>query len=293
MELAQTLNDSRASEPWTQTATSLKTAANQRLWDAPAGLYRDNETTTSLHPQDGNVWAVKANLTDSATQAGQISHSLRSRWGRYGAPAPEAPAPAAGPQTAPATISPFIGGFELQAHYVSGNAQRALDLMRRQWGVMLDDPRMTNSTFIEGFAMDGSLRYAPYANTPRVSLAHGWSTGPTAALSFYTGGLRLAGFGAGSGAGSAAAGGRWLFEPLVGDLTEVRVGFETPRGGFSAWYTRGERGFTGLGVHTPVGTVGDVILSGVQGVLVSEEDGERVEFVDSIRGLRGGSWMLE
>jgi hypothetical protein len=32
---------------------------------------------------------------------------------------------------------------------------------------MLDDPRMTNSTFIEGYSSDGSLHYAPYKNDPR------------------------------------------------------------------------------------------------------------------------------
>lgn len=44
----------------------------------------------------------------------------------------------------------------------------ALDLMRIEWGnYMLDDPRMTNSTFIEGYSADGSLHYSPYSNDPR------------------------------------------------------------------------------------------------------------------------------
>ncbi|KAK5673753.1 hypothetical protein LTS12_029753, partial [Elasticomyces elasticus] len=177
-DLARALNDQNTTTTWSHTAATLKQTANNLLWDAKAGLYKDNETTT-LHPQDGNTWAIKANLTLSPSQAAQISQSLQSRWGPYGAPAPEAHS----------TVSPFISGFELQAHYLSGNAQRALDLIRLQWGFMLDDPRMTNSTFIEGYSTDGSLQYAPYTNTPRVSFAHGWSTGPTAALTFYTGGM--------------------------------------------------------------------------------------------------------
>lgn len=40
--------------------------------------------------------------------------------------------------------------------------------MRLQWGdFMLDDPRMTNSTFIEGYSADGSLHYAPYPDDAR------------------------------------------------------------------------------------------------------------------------------
>ncbi|KNG85795.1 putative alpha-L-rhamnosidase A [Aspergillus nomiae NRRL 13137] len=74
---------------WTKIASGIKSAANRNLWDASNGLYKDNETTT-LHPQDGNAWAIKANLTLSANQSSTISSALSSRWGKYGAPAPEA-----------------------------------------------------------------------------------------------------------------------------------------------------------------------------------------------------------
>jgi hypothetical protein len=38
---------------------------------------------------------------------------------------------------------------------------------------MLDDLRMTNSTFIEGYTTNGSLHYAPYINE-RPCLACPW-----------------------------------------------------------------------------------------------------------------------
>ncbi|KAG9241134.1 hypothetical protein BJ878DRAFT_396192, partial [Calycina marina] len=63
--------------------------------------------------------------------------------------------------------------------------------MRLQWGFMLNDPRMTNSTFVEGYATSGELKYAPYANDARISHVHGWSTAPTSLLSFYVAGLHL------------------------------------------------------------------------------------------------------
>lgn len=270
--LATALHDQSTASNWSRIATGIKTTANERLWDTKAGLYRDNETTT-LHPQDGSAWAVKANLTLTSDQQNRISQSLQSRWGRYGAPAPEAGT----------TVSPFIGGFELHAHYLSGHAQRALDLMRVQWGFMLDDPRMTNSSFIEGYSTDGSLRYAPYKNTPRVSHAHGWSTGPTAALTFFTAGLQLTG----------PAGNKWYYAPQPGDLTDVHAGFETKLGVFSSAFKRTARsGYTSLEFSAPNGTVGDVSLPGTNGSLVSG-DGRRVTLVDGVaNGLKGGSWKL-
>lgn len=85
------------------------------------------------------------------------------------------PDPTLPPQAGePLTISPFISSFELEAHFLASAPQTALDLIRLQWGFMLNDPRMTNSTFIEGYSADGSLHYAPYTNDPRVSHAHGF-----------------------------------------------------------------------------------------------------------------------
>src|ERR1051326_2349921 len=109
-------------------------------------MYRDNETT-SLAPQDGNVWAVLSNLTQSAAQIESISASLAGRWTPFGAPAPEAGD----------AICPFIAGLELQAHMIADSPSRALNLVRNMWGYMLEGPGMTGSTFIEGYAVDGSL----------------------------------------------------------------------------------------------------------------------------------------
>lgn len=138
---------------WSAKAATIKTSANNLLWNSTSGLYHDNETTT-LQPQDGNCWAVVSNLTLSPSQAASISSGLASRWTAYGAPAVEAAN----------AVSPFISGFELQMHLLAGNASAALGLLRLEWGFMMDDPRMTNSTFIEGYSDDGVLHYAPYTN---------------------------------------------------------------------------------------------------------------------------------
>lgn len=53
--LAEALGENDLVDNYTKTAETIKTKANELLWDSEAGLYRDNETT-SLHPQDGNAW---------------------------------------------------------------------------------------------------------------------------------------------------------------------------------------------------------------------------------------------
>lgn len=182
-----------------------------------------------------------------------------------------------------ATISPFIGGFEIEGHFLALQPQNAIDLLRRQWGFMLDDPRMTNSSFIEGYSVDGSLHYAPYTNDPRVSHAHGWATAPTSLLSFYVAGIRLVG----------AAGKSWIIAPQVGNLTVVEAGFVTPLGEFSNAVTASgvNESIVSMRFSTPLGTTGTVSLPGVSGQLV--KGNVSVGLVDGRAvGLAGGNWTL-
>jgi hypothetical protein len=276
LHLASTLNDSASISAWAPIAPKIKEAANNLLWDKSANLYKDNENS-NVYPQDGNTWAIKANLTISSSQNFAISSALKARWGHYGAPAPET--------GSPATVSPFIGSLELEAHFLSGNPQNAIDLMRLQWGdFMLDDPRMTNSTFIEGYSSTGSLHYPLYASDAIISHAHGWSTGPTSSLSFYVAGIRLL----------TASGQTWRIEPMVGDLTEVEAGFVTKLGAFENFIKTagGNGGITSMRFVTPEGTSGSVSLPGIEGKFVNSL-GKSVALVDGeANGLDGGDWTL-
>lgn len=221
------------------------------------------------------VTPVLSNLTKFDYQKTAISNNLKSRWGTYGAPAPEV-------QSDPATISPFASAFELQAHLAAGDAVATLDLIRLQWGFMLDDPRMTNSTFIEGYSADGSLVYAPYANAPRVSHAHGWSTGPTGILSQFVAGIHL----------TAAAGREWRIEPRVGDLTTVSSGLSTTIGDFSVHVgADGDGVITSFSFETPQATTGDVVLpSRTAGVLKGHANKTISLANGTARGVSGGHW---
>ncbi len=272
--MASVLNDSSSAADWAAKAAAIKVAANELLWNTATNLYTDNETTT-LSPQDGNAWAVKANLTLSTNQSTAITTALKGRWGTYGAPAPEA--------GTPLTISPFIGSFELEAHFIGAFTQDALDLIRLQWGFLLNDPRMTNSTFMEGYSADGSLHYAPYNNDARVSHAHGWGTGPTSLMSFYIGGIYL----------TSSIGKTWTISPTLGDLTDVDVGFQTPLGSFSNTVHAENGTIRSMKFNTPAGTTGSVLLPGVQGELIGHTRAAIVKLVDGkASGVAGGQWTL-
>ncbi|PIL33097.1 hypothetical protein GSI_04546 [Ganoderma sinense ZZ0214-1] len=202
--LARNQNDSATADRWSRLAAGVQSAAMALLWQPDVGLFKDNETTT-LAPQDGNTWAVKSGLVTDASQVVQISEALEARWGPYGAPSPEVDA-----------VSPFISSFELETHFIANRTGAGLELMRRMWtDFMLDDPRMTNSTLVEAFTMDGELHYPPYANNATISHAHAFSTGPTSSLMTYVGGIQLL----------SAAGATWAIVPQVGDLHRVDAGF--------------------------------------------------------------------
>lgn len=282
MQLADVLGDHSLDDVYKATMNGIKASVNERLWDSAQNLFFDNDqnqTSSAIHPQDGNSWAIISNLVD-AERAAAISTALMNRWVKpYGAPAPEA-----GP-----TISPFATGFEVQAHFLAGFPDRAIDLIEFMWAdFMLDDPRMTNSSFIEGYSTNGDLHYAPYSNDARISHAHGWATSPTSSLTFYAAGIQIT-----SGAGKT-----WAVQPRLGDLKRIEAGYETSLGQFSvAWTANSGNGAITGSLSTPKGTSGililpsaasKVIVEGPKGVIkpVSSADGLRFE------GLLGGHYNI-
>ncbi|KAF2187889.1 glycoside hydrolase family 78 protein [Zopfia rhizophila CBS 207.26] len=251
LRLAEAVGDDSVVANWTAAMAGIKDAVNEHLWDPAQNLFFDNDrnqTASAIHPQDGNSWAVVAGIVD-ADRAAAISTSLMDRWVRpYGAPAPEAGA----------TISPFATGFEVQAHYLAGFPERAVDLIEFMWAdFMLDDPRMTNSSLIEGYSTNGDLHYAPYDNDARISHAHGWATGPTSALTFFAAGLQV----------NSTNGKTWLIQPRLGTLGRVTAGFETVLGKYSANWTAADAGNIKGDFQTPDGTLGNLILPSGNGKL--------------------------
>ncbi|KAH9930196.1 Six-hairpin glycosidase [Fomitopsis serialis] len=273
-DLALWLNDTDLASAYAANASALKPVFNDAFWQEDRGMYRDNLTTTFC-AQDANALAILFNLTDSAEQAAAVSEGLTANWGVYGAVAPELPD----------TIAPFIGGFEVQAHFVAGEDARALDLLHREWGYMLYTPLSVQSTMLEGYTSNGSLYFRSTEgynyDASYTSHAHGWSTGPTSALSFYVLGLQV----------TAPQGRTWAIAPHTAGLPYAEGGYETPLGWFGIkWALDSEEGWWNATVSTPEGTRGS-LKPPVNGTV--SVDGEAAE-VDGfgVLQLSGGSHVV-
>jgi Bacterial alpha-L-rhamnosidase 6 hairpin glycosidase domain/Bacterial alpha-L-rhamnosidase C-terminal domain len=203
-------------------------------WDQSAGLYRD-KPGSSLHPQDGNALAVWFGLVGDQDRAAAISRALAARWTTVGALTPE---------KSDSSVHPFPGGMEVHAHFQAGRDSTALDLIRLEWGFMLNSPQGTASTFWEGYRTDGSSDYSG----SYMSAAHGWSTGPTSALTFYLLGISPA----------ADGGSAYRVAPHPGGVGRAEGQLTTPAGVIAvSWRDRG-RGAFDLTVGAPGGAVGEI-----------------------------------
>ncbi|KAL5485523.1 hypothetical protein ACEPAI_8165 [Sanghuangporus weigelae] len=268
-ELASYLNETELASAWAANATALKKTFNDAFWSEELGMYTDNTTTTFV-PQDGNSLAVAFNLA-TPEQAQSISTGLTKNWNEFGAVSPESPD----------TIAPFISGFELQTHFISGNGERALDLLRLEWGYILYTNISVQSTLLEGYTANGSLGYRAalgynldYSYT---SHAHGWSTGPTSALTFYVVGLQI----------TEPQGSAWTLAPHFSGLSAAEGGFTTPLGWFGAsWEIKDGRDIT-LMISTPLGTRGTIDIPG--NIAESYVDGEFITSSGTKISVSGGN----
>ena len=242
--LATVKGANRLAASYASRAAALKTAANARLWDSGAGMYRDNPTST-LYPQDGNSLAVWYGLTDSTAKTTGIARALTTRWNAFGATTPEWGG----------GVHPFTGGMEVHAHFTANDDFTALAQIRRTWGYMLDSPVGTKSTFWEGINADGSPAYGG----PFMSMAHGWSSGPTSALTFDV-----------LGTAPETQVGQYRFVPHPGDLTSAEGRITLPQGQLNASWSRNP----GAGTYTarltsPNGTTGRIGVPKLSGTNIS------------------------
>lgn len=161
----------------------------------------------------------------------------------------------------PDNISPFISSFELLGRLHKRDTARALDLLRRTWGWIINNPNSTESTLIEGYTSNGSFGYRSYRgygyDFSYTSHSHGWSAGPTSALTNYVLGLDV----------TQPSGSSWSLAPQPGDLTSVEGGFTTNLGTFQASWTRNIENINVIW-NTPEGTNGTLTLPVYTGSVV-------------------------
>jgi hypothetical protein len=228
--LASAVGDPASAAHYAAQASSLRAAINARLFSSSAGLYADTPGS-ALFPQDGNALALWFGVPDSAAVSSAVSTNLRRRWNRFGALTPERPG----------AIATFPGSMEVLAHFAAAEDENALDLIRLEWGYMLASPIGTRSTFWEGYLRDGSFDYGG----SYMSLAHGWATGPTAALTQYVAGV----------APELSSAVQFHFIPHLGNLSRVAATVPLAQGTVSVLWTHSSGNFAAQ-VNAPASMTG-------------------------------------
>jgi len=225
------------------TADAISAAVRARLYDPGAGLFLGG-TSYRDYPQDANVEAVLSGIAgeDAAGVLNALAKRLSTRYGplTVGVEDPYAER----------FISPFISGWQLIAALQHHRGAEAREMMEALWGQML---RAGPGTMWEAMGVDGRPLRLNHGrlSAGRTSLAHGWSTAPTYAISAYVLGMRP----------TAPGWRRWTVEPQPIGLRFARGSVGTPHGSLGvAW--RRVRGELRLTVNAPPGTHGRIALPG-------------------------------
>jgi alpha-L-rhamnosidase len=243
--LADALGDHTDASTYRARAAAVKTAVNKYLFDPTAGVYDISTTERGSVAQDANTYAVLYGVADPATVPGILAAMSADLNTPNGDLDVSNPAPAGYHQV----IGPFMGSYELWARFAAGDTNGALDLLDREWGQMTTvDP---GGVLWEVMGTDGTL-HTPGINgqgNGSTSLAHGWSTGPTSALSQYVLGI------APTSPGYAT----WRVAPQPGDLTWAQGQAPTPHGPLAVKWGRQRNTFS-LAVTAPRGTTGTITV---------------------------------
>jgi hypothetical protein len=243
-KLAAALGQTALASQWASAAVRVKDAVNRILWDQKTGVYDPSDTLRGPVVQDANVLAILSGIaTEQRARSilGVLQGALATPYGPDVA-------------TANATgyirdISPYMGSFNVQADFATGNTAPALALMRQEWGFMIDhDPGGTDWERIEPSGVPAGTSGALAAAD---SSAHAWSTGPTPALSEYVLGVAPATPGYST----------WTVAPQLGNLRWAQGVVPAPRGPISVRWRRAARNHSFvLTVRAPTGTSGTVAV---------------------------------
>lgn len=250
---------------WAARAETVSAAINAHLWDPSAGAYRDSAVGAVRHAQDGNGYAVLTGVADPARATSALDYLSANTATPYGNSFMDNDTLVSdGTQR----VYAFTSYPEIQARFLSGQADSAIDEIKRMYGWMAThDPGTTDW---EGIGANGSMYEGPYT-----SAAHGWSTGVLPAL---TNDLL--------GATPTGAGFRtWSVQPHPGSVTWARGQLPTPHGPLDvSWAVGHERHTFTLTVDAPRGTSGEISVpiaaaggtSGLQGDVQVRLDGHLV-----------------
>jgi len=246
---------------WRTQAAAVQAAMDGTLLDSSTGLYEVSDSRRGLVAQDVNALAVlwgrvadarAAQMLDALEAALAMSSGHRAF---------------AGDSAWEGVISPMISGFEVAALFRAGRGTAALALIRAGWRMMIEHATHACGTTWESMTDQGVPAGAD------ISLAHAWSSGPTASLSRHVLGLRPL----------QPGWTRWLCKPVLGDLRWAAGQVPTPQGALGVRWLRSPDSSLALALtlQVPEGTRGVVALPlslgrgtvRVDGTTVATQDG--------------------
>lgn len=243
--LERHLGNSGKAAGYLTTAAKVKAAINADFFNPATGAYDSSESSRGTIAQDANSLAVLFGIAPPDKVRG-ILQALKSLWGPHGSQAYSANA------NQSTLISPYITGFEVEALYLANDPVDAEKLLRLTWNQMINprSPYFTGA-FWENLEPDGSIQDGS------ISLAHGWSSGPTPVLTGYVLGVRAVDPGYRT----------FTVAPHFGTLRWAKGRVPTPYGQISVSWTR-HGGRYLLTVEAPPGTVATIVLPGGERVAV-------------------------
>lgn len=239
--LASALGQPGPAAAYAAEAARLRTAIDDTLVDRATGLYVLSDRMPSSVPQDGNALAVLYGVAPARRDGAILSALERTL--------PTTPyGPLAFTRNAhyQPGVSPYVTVEEVDALFAAGETSRALSLIDKVWGHMdAPGPDDTGADW-EWVSARGSPGFGK-----ETSLAHGWSSGATAALSAYVLGVEPASPGFAT----------WTVRPHPGSLGWVEGNVPTPHGPVAVrWAQDPSTGRFSLTVSGPAATTGTVTV---------------------------------
>jgi alpha-L-rhamnosidase len=244
-QLAEAVGHADIAAGYRAAAAQLKGAINTVLYNSTTGLYDVNTAQKGVADQHGNSYAVLYGVAPApGTTVASILQKLTAALYRPST-APNAIGPIPVQQSSGSTqVGPYTSGYELFARFEAGDTTGALALSRNEWGLMRKSSSYYSGATWEYVALDGTPGLGE-----GTSLAHGWASGPTSALSKYVLGVR-----------PIQPGYRtWLIEPQTGDLAWAEGKVPTPYGPIAVRWQKTPHGLL-LEINVPNGTSGSVGL---------------------------------
>ena len=234
-EMAAAIGEIDKSNTWSNIASQVKKAINDKLWSEENQCYMDS--MDDYISQDGNIIPVLFGVTDERKTKAIFNTLKQHLWTPYGATILNKYVPhTRGGNT---TISPLMCAYEAETRFVNNDADNALELIRRCWGNML---KKGANTFWE-FSPNNDKDWWD-------AVCHAWSAGCTYLLSAYVLGIRM----------TKPDFAKIVFQPNVCDLTHISGVVPTSSGFIAASYKTDENNIKIFKLAVPKDTEVECIL---------------------------------